>query len=344
MLWERPQMRFLKPNCMDPREKLQELEIPIRGMELAMTSGPSFPVIVIDEEFKDVLNSPKAEIGLKLEQAKCFATLKAPGKRMDIGQDWQLPLVLKKKTSNIHSYECSSTGNSHGIGLWNHMLLMFQKFENFRFLALLPWIVFTTFLRHSRMYGDPGRISAVIGALLILGRKNYGRPSEFGIARITEATTGLMCFVIVEILFQPARAATLAKTQLGQSLEALRDAIEDIVLFVYQKNMPTSTVLRDKQKKLTSHINKLQKFTVEAKLEPNFLFLPFYGACYEKLMGSLSRMADLLLFVAYKTEFLSQISEKFGVAWNEIQEQITDDLKHFREKVGYYLKCLEKMS
>lgn len=64
---------------MDPREKLQELEIPIRGMELAMTSGPSFPVIVIDEEFKDVLNSLKAEIGLKLEQAKCFATLKAPG-------------------------------------------------------------------------------------------------------------------------------------------------------------------------------------------------------------------------------------------------------------------------
>ncbi|KAJ4704728.1 p-hydroxybenzoic acid efflux pump subunit aaeB [Melia azedarach] len=456
MPWERPQMRFLKPKCIDPREKLQELEVPIRGMELALTSCPSFPVGMIDEELRDVLHSLKADIGLKLEQVKCYASFDATTapeikkecvhkslralKNISSTEDVPasfffycmellrdgLPVapssdcvvketektnteqssdsrnqnrskcklkqsrstlsMLPSRESLLFALKCSlSLGLAVLLGLaynrengyWSGLAIaisferkrqatftvtnaraqgtamgsvygiicciMFQKFENFRFLALLPWIVFTTFLRHSRMYGDPGRISAVIGALLILGRKNYGKPSEFAIARITEATIGLMCFVIVEILFQPARAATLAKTQLAQSLEALRDAIEDIVLFVHQKNIPTSTVLRDKQKKLTSHINELEKFTAEAKLEPNFWFLPFNDTCYEKLLGSLSRMADLLLFVAYKTEFLSEISEGFGVEWKDFKEQITDDLELFTEKVTYSLKCLEEV-
>lgn len=40
-------------------------------------------------------------------------------------------------------------------------------------------------VRHSKMYGQTGGVSAAIGALLILGRKNYGVPNEFAIARLT---------------------------------------------------------------------------------------------------------------------------------------------------------------
>ncbi|KAK1562731.1 hypothetical protein Q3G72_016248 [Acer saccharum] len=455
MLWERPQIRFLKHNYIDPTEKLQELEIPIKGMELALTSCPSFPVGLIDQELRDVLQFLKKQVSLKLEQAKCYASFDATTapeikkecidkplwtfKTISSTEDvpaffffyclellrnglpiapniacsmldgsktiteelsdsknegecmlkriWSSVLMLLPSSESlVFALKCSlSLGFAVLFGLiynrengyWSGLTIaisfankrkatftvanaraqgtamgsvygilccfIFQKVVNFRFLALLPWIVFTSFLRHSRMYGESGGISAVIGALLILGRKNYGTPSEFAIARITEATIGLICFITVEIIFHPARAATLAKTQLSGSLRALRDSIESIHLCADQTSKLTSRALRDKQQKLKSHINKLESFIEEAELEPNFWFMPFHGTCYRKLLGSLSRMADLLLFIAYKTEFLSQVSEMFGVDWKEIQEQIDDDLELFKERVGNSLKCLEEV-
>lgn len=454
MLWERPQIRFFKPNCLNPREKLQELEIPIRGMELALNSCRSFPVGMIDEELRDVLETSKAQIDLKLEQAKCYASFDATtapeiknectdkslltlgtisstedapasfffycmellqdgfpisrnskcvvkdekktkmedlsssqnqGKSMNLLK--RSLFILPSSESFIFALKCSiSLGLAVLFGLiynrengyWSGLTIaisfarnrqatfkvanaraqgtamgsvygilccfIFQKIENLRFLLVLPWIIFTTFLRHSRMYGEAGSISAVIGALLILGRKNYGTPTEFAITRITEATIGLICFIMVEMLCQPARAATLARTQLAQSLEALGEGIKDITLCADQKNMSTkSRALRDKQNKLKSHVLKLENFIAEAESEPNFWFLPFNATCYRKLLGSLSTMADLLLFVAYKIESLSQASERYGVAWEEFHEQINEELELFKEKVGYSMKCFEEV-
>uniref|UniRef100_A0A7N2M565 Integral membrane bound transporter domain-containing protein n=1 Tax=Quercus lobata TaxID=97700 RepID=A0A7N2M565_QUELO len=221
---------------------------------------------------------------------------------------------------------------------------IFQRFEDLRFLAMLPWIIFTNFLMHSRMYGQAGGISAVIGALSILGRTNYTSPSEFAIARISEACIGLICFLIVEILLNPARAATLAKTELSRTLGALQDWINSIVLCSNQKNMPASTLqaLREKQNKLKTHFNDLKKFISEAGLEPNFWFLPFHGPCYGKLLESLSKMLDLTSFVTYKIEFLSQVLKRFALDLNELQERMNDDLELFKERVGSSLKHLEK--
>ncbi|KAF7818508.1 p-hydroxybenzoic acid efflux pump subunit aaeB [Senna tora] len=35
MHWERPRMRVLDPNYIDPEENLQDMEIPVRGMDIA---------------------------------------------------------------------------------------------------------------------------------------------------------------------------------------------------------------------------------------------------------------------------------------------------------------------
>ena len=37
MKWERPQLKFLKANYMDLGKKLQDMEIPLRGMEIALS-------------------------------------------------------------------------------------------------------------------------------------------------------------------------------------------------------------------------------------------------------------------------------------------------------------------
>ncbi|KAM2467908.1 hypothetical protein FF1_009641 [Malus domestica] len=113
---------------------------------------------------------------------------------------------------------------------------------------------------HSKMYGQAGGISAAIATLLILGRENYGPPSEFAFARMIEASIGLLCFLLVEI-----------------------------------------------------------------------------GAGYNRVLGSLSKIADLLLFVAYKMEFIAQVEQNLGGVWEELRQQMNVDLELLKG-------CLEEAS
>ncbi|KAL1193875.1 hypothetical protein V5N11_031998 [Cardamine amara subsp. amara] len=220
---------------------------------------------------------------------------------------------------------------------------VFQRLEEFRFLPLLPWIVFAFFMRHSRVYGQPGGVTAAIGALLILGRRNYGAPTEFAIARIVEASIGLLCFVFGELLVTPARAATLAKTELSQCLDTFLDCIQSLVLCSEQKNQKMSVVtdLRKRQAKLKSHVEALERFIAEALTEPNIPFLrPLNGVSYDKLLGSFSKISDLCLYVCDGLENLSGVQPTFGVPW----DHISHDLKAFQEKLHSSVKCLKDIT
>ncbi|KAK6926941.1 hypothetical protein RJ641_008660 [Dillenia turbinata] len=186
---------------------------------------------------------------------------------------------------------------------------VFQRLLNTRFLSLFPWFIITSFLQQSRMYGPAGATAAVIGAIQILGRKNYGPPSEFAIVRIIEVFIGLSCSIIVEILLQPTRASTLAKIQLSKSLGTLYECIGSISLETGKDNF-----LEDKQKKLKMAVNELKQFVGEAEVEPNFWFLPFCGAAYKKLLVSLSK---------------------------DMGKYLDGDVELFKETVGSLIKCFE---
>ncbi|KAH7514448.1 hypothetical protein FEM48_Zijuj11G0090700 [Ziziphus jujuba var. spinosa] len=443
MKWERPQLKFLKANDIDLVKKLQEMELPLRGMEISLSFCPSIPVQMMDDGLKHVLHVSKVQAGLKLEQAKCSAPFdgttapEGKGETLDrpiwttkttsttqedlsamfllycmalltdgppVSQDLpnnlnedseeskEILYNFRKAWSNLNirarsqkfsfALKCSlSLGLAVFFGLlyqkengyWSGLtiaisfvtgrqatfnvanaraqgtvmgsiygilcLFVFQRFLELRLLALLPWIIISSFLIHSRIYGQAGGFSAAIGALLIVGRKNYGAPSEFAIARIIEASIGLLCFILVEILLNPVRAATLAKTELSQSIGALGDCIRNITLCSQQKNMPP---LSDKQHQLTHHVNELEKFIQEAQLEPNFWFLPFHGACYTKLLESLSAMVNLLLFISYQIEFLTEASQNFEGPLRELLQHMNDDLERFTKKVGSSLKSLQE--
>ncbi|GMY14574.1 FUSC_2 domain-containing protein [Fagus crenata] len=70
--WERPLIKFLKRTCIDAGEKLQHMELPISGMEIALTcSIASCTISMMDEELREVLGSLKVQIGQKFEQANC---------------------------------------------------------------------------------------------------------------------------------------------------------------------------------------------------------------------------------------------------------------------------------
>ncbi|KAG2272588.1 hypothetical protein Bca52824_067143 [Brassica carinata] len=212
---------------------------------------------------------------------------------------------------------------------------VFQRLEEFRFLPLLPWIAATVFMRHSRVYGQPGGVTSAIAALLILGRRNYGAPTDFAITRIVEASIGLLCFVLGEVLVTPARASTLARAELKHCLDAVLDCIGSLVLCSEQKNMPLSD-LRSKQAKLNSHVEALERLTSEALREPNVPFLkPLNAVSYNKVLVSLSKVSDLCLYVC---DGLTNLSGAHPL------DHVAHELKSFQEKLHSSVKCLEEMA
>ncbi|XP_030475622.2 uncharacterized protein LOC115692801 [Syzygium oleosum] len=451
--WERPGIRFLKPNYVNLGERLQEIELPLRGMEMALNSCSSFPIGMADQELQKASPKIKLHLRQKLEQARCFAPCDATTAPETEGDDIEKALrpfttiptsqeglpalfflhcvqilqhdvifgqILKtvdfksqdsvaqqSGEKNQAKYSCGGRRTRLNIkpscqslifalkcslslglavlfgliynkenGYWSGLTIAISfvtgrqptftvanaraqgtamgsvygllgyficgKSVHLRFLPLLPWIIFTSFLRHSRMYGQAGGISAVIGALLILGRRDYGPPTQFAIARIAEASIGLICYIIVELLCEPARASTLAKVELSTSLRKLGECIEGIVLCLEEKQWPDSKfhTFQEKLKDLRTRTSMYGVLTQEAVSEPNFWFLPFPGDCYLKILECLSKMVDLIQFTSFQLESVQRLSLGIGVAWKEIQEPLEQDLELFKKMIGTSIQFL----
>ncbi|KAK7325000.1 hypothetical protein VNO77_29006 [Canavalia gladiata] len=215
---------------------------------------------------------------------------------------------------------------------------VFERFLSIRFLSLLPWFIFTSFLRRSRMYGTAGGISAVVGAILILGRTNIGPPSEFAITRVTETFIGLSCSLFVDLIFMPKRASTCAKMELSRCLASLAHSIGSFTLLDAKTDSEDNN-----QRRLKMQVNELRKFVVEAEMEPNFWFRPFHNACYNKLLASLSRLVDLLRFGEHALKFLQQEFQKGETCGNEDMNMLQGELGHVKKLICCSLKSFEEI-
>ncbi|KAI3937920.1 hypothetical protein MKX01_027847 [Papaver californicum] len=459
MQWEKPLNRLIKQHDMNPTDRFQALEIPLKGIEIALTSSTSFPIRVVDQELKSLLFTLKEQTSLHLNQASYASpsgsstVLETNGKEVLRKLFLQPPQTINFLTRNdlpsffflfcmkllhdeymitwssqsadstnkpkanieesmqakqyqftkklfmisnlfrristkrlIYAAKCSGSlglavllgmifnkengfwaGLTVGVGMAGgreatykiannkaqgtvlgtiYGLLacfLFTRHLVFRFLSLIPWIIFTSFLKRSRMYDQAGAVSAVIAALIMLGRKNYGPPSEFAIVRITEAFTGLTCSIMLEILLRPTRASTMAKGGISKSLKLLYEFVESIDFSGHKSKMFLKE-LNEKENKLRVSINELGKFIAEAGVEPNFWFRPFHGVCYGKLLGSLSKMVDVMHFATQAIGLSVQESHKFGAAWVTLQELIGEDLQLFRKLVHSSVLCFEKVT
>ncbi|CAN4116110.1 unnamed protein product [Withania somnifera] len=436
--WEKSWLRLLNPYYTDPGHGFQNMDIAMKGMEVALTSCPSFPTRMIDKELFKVAHhvmmflgqimgqertflphNSVTEGGLEKESSRhshepvlptkqdqpalfflsCFkmcvsdsdntitpiteeprgTTERSRNKSCCRGVciDWTKPIINERML--VFAFKCSlSLGLAVLLGLlfntengyWSGLTIalsfvsgkqaifteanaraqgtaigsvygvlactIFQKVAQIRFLSLLPWIIFTTFLRHSRMFTQAGGTAAVIGSLLILGRKSYGPPSEFAIYRLTEAFIGLACFVIVELILQPTSSATLVKKHLYLIQGTLKDCTEQMVIDSRQKG------LTEKQRNLKSQILDLEKFIKDAILEPRFWFSPFPISCYQKLQQSLSKMADVLFFMSCDIEFLAQAFDRYYPDKKELQQYINKDLQHHKDALSSSVRCFEK--
>ncbi|KAJ8532952.1 hypothetical protein K7X08_015841 [Anisodus acutangulus] len=435
--WEKPWLRYLNPYFKEPGHGFQNMDISMKGMEVALTSHPSFPTRMIDKELFKLSHHVMMFLGEKMGQDRsslphnsatemefekessrqnhepilptkqdqpalfflsCFkmctsdsdtitpiterlsgttegSTNRSCCRRVCI--DWTMPIINERMV--VFAFKCSfSLGLAVLLGLlfntengyWSGLTIalsfvtgkqaifteanaraqgtaigsvygvlgctIFQKVAQIRFLSLLPWIIFTTFLRHSRMFTQAGGTAAVIGSLLILGRKSYGPPSEFAIYRLTEAFIGLGCFVVVELIMQPTSSATLVKKHLYLIQGTVKDCTKHMIVD------PRENGLIEKQRNLKSQVQDLEKFIKDAVLEPSFWFSPFPISCYQKLQISLSKMADVLFFMAYNIEFLSQAFNRYYPGKRELQQYINKDLQHFKDALSSSASCFEK--
>lgn len=195
------------------------------------------------------------------------------------------------------------------------------------------------------MYGQTGGLSADVGALLILDRKNFGDPHEFAIARLIEVFIGLSCFIAVELSLQQTRAATLADNQLYQTLRALQECIEVRGLRQKKDVLPSFLEMKDKQRNLKSQMDDLKKLVADAEMEPDFWFLPFPTSCYQKLLESMSNMMDMLYFIIFNMEKLQESAKGCDTRRiNELQEHMNKEVQLISEALSSSLKYLEKKS
>ncbi|XP_060168913.1 uncharacterized protein LOC132599617 [Lycium barbarum] len=442
MKWERFPFKFLRSYGDNPGDKFQEIQTPLRGMQIALENSPPFPVGILNTELKDGLEKLGDHISKQIKNMSLIESATVPesdahdaekflqtlqtiqptkkdlpslffifclknllskpifplsSKKESIGSNKQVDQeeFMRKTWNNLAitinsrrfmaAFKCSlSLGfailfgsiYSKENGFWAGLpvaislaatreatfkvanikaqgtvlgtvygvlgCFLFERFVQIRFLSLLPWFIVSSFLSRSRMYGQAGGISAVIGAVLILGRQGFGPPSEFAIARITETFIGLSCSIMVEILFHPTRASTLTKIQLSNSFKILHEGIDSITLSSSNKNS-----LDESLTKLKFHINELGKFIAEAEAEPNFWFLPFSSACYGKLIGSLSKMVEYLHFGSQALRFLEQQSTSTSIdsnVWKAIVNKLDADLMLFKDLIGTSTKCFEEVS
>ncbi|KAJ9565134.1 hypothetical protein OSB04_001100, partial [Centaurea solstitialis] len=367
--WERHRIRDFKRGFVNMGDRLDDIETPIKGMEMALAAIPSFPHEIANDELKTVLQSARVQEILKLEDAKCFVpfndAVTVPERKDDlfdkslhtlanvspthrnlpaffflscfellvnnsrmspkpethdaqkvhVAEDEFVNRPNKTQTSKerlVFALKCSiSLGLAVLLGMifdkkngyWSGLTIaisfvegrlpiftvanarvqgtaigtvygvlgscLLHQFPELRFVILLPWIVFTSLLHHSQMFGESGGIAAVIGALLILGRKNYGPPKEFAIARITEVSIGLFFFVLLELLLKPVRPTTMVKQQLSRCLRTVDECLHRIATRK-ENGAPISPSPREHLKKLKTDINHLKNLSQDAKSEPNF--------------------------------------------------------------------------
>ncbi|KAG2405976.1 uncharacterized protein HKW66_Vig0052310 [Vigna angularis] len=330
MDWERPQRRIFNSHKIDLQDKLQYLELPMRAMGIALSTC-TFPKRVIDEDLKG------------------FAMFLGLTYNKENGYWSGLTVALCFVTGRHSTFSLANArGQGTAMGSIYGVLccFVFQKCMGIRFLPLLPWVFFSSFLMYSRMYGRAGGISAVTGALLVIGINHNEKPSKFAFVRIVEATIGLICFVIVEILFNPFRASTLAKGKLSECLRSLQHCIDKTIIIPSEKEKSSSysQASQDEHLKLKFVVDQLEDVTMEAELEPNFWFIPFHNGCYRNMLESLSTMVDLLLFVAYSMEKVKLMLEKDETFFVDLSDRVNENVGNVKNKVGLILNCLEKIT
>ncbi|GFS37897.1 hypothetical protein Acr_00g0054680 [Actinidia rufa] len=296
MQWERLPMNFFRPYRMNPGDKLQELNMPLRGMQIAITntsSSSKFPIQILNQELKDDVLKLADHISQTLKKVSPFdqysspsTVLEAPNSE-DLIKSLQTLQNLKDLPSFfflyclklLHKKSTLPTSSAKEVPNTNSSKQNKYFFKEITSKRLMPAFKCSLSLGLAVLFGlmyskKDAHWSGLPVAITLAG----AREATFKVANVKAQGTVLGTvygvLVMVEMLLQPTRASTLARAQLSKSLGAVGECVGEMRIG------DSKTSLDDSQKKLKSCVSELGEFIGEAEVEPNFWFLPFHSGCY----------------------------------------------------------------
>ncbi|MCO5554582.1 hypothetical protein L7F22_008112 [Adiantum nelumboides] len=228
------------------------------------------------------------------------------------------------------------------------VVLATKDFPSLRLIALIPWVILTSFLRQSKLYGFSGAMSAFTGAVVILARTNKDSSDEsFTVVRIVEAFMGMASFIVVELLVMPRRAAGMVKIELVSALSAMRSHMAAALLMFSelrcQKCCALAVVnLKLQETTLRRSLARVQKLAKEATEEPQLWYSAFPANAYTKLMESQGRMVDMLHFGVCAFDIVVQTMSKADTGIQELHGTFDRTLYVLKESVLPLLEFLEE--
>lgn len=174
-----------------------------------------------------------------------------------------------------------------------------------RLLALIPWVVFTSFLRQSKLLGYAGAVSALTGAIVILARKNKdSTDEEFTVVRIVEAFMGMTSFILVELLVFPRRARKMVRAEVEEGLLRVSEVVMEVGEVAICKGeycegcrVVVMEEMRAKEKVLRKALRKQNELVKEASEEPQFWFEAFPVKLWSKVVEEQEKVVAFLRFV-----------------------------------------------
>ncbi|KAK3119519.1 hypothetical protein QOZ80_9AG0671710 [Eleusine coracana subsp. coracana] len=192
-----------------------------------------------------------------------------------------------------------------------------------RFLALLPWMLLSTFLKRSRAYGPAGGVAAALSGIIIMGRRYDEPPMAFTVARLVETFIGIACVVLADLLFHPGkRPSVLARAHLARCVATLTHCFSAAVT---DDDDHHHQLFR----KLKQELSLLRKHVAEARTEPTYLWLPpFPESAYGNIEGSLSRIAQLLQLCLQARVALAQPTLDLDAMADDFNRVVSTSLSH----------------
>ncbi|KAI5082733.1 hypothetical protein GOP47_0002476 [Adiantum capillus-veneris] len=169
-----------------------------------------------------------------------------------------------------------------------------------RYVALIPWVILTSFLRKSRIFAYGGGLSSFTAAVVILASeksKDYS-DQDFTVLRIVEALLGLASFVVVEILICPHRARSRVKPAMLIGIDKLQQFAGNILeACSYQEQSCAncwSDELRSEYQNLREMTSGLTQLVKEAAEEPQFWFEPFQEKIHLRVVEEERKVVEML--------------------------------------------------
>ncbi|EFJ06335.1 hypothetical protein SELMODRAFT_430800 [Selaginella moellendorffii] len=160
-------------------------------------------------------------------------------------------------------------------------------------VALAAWIVFTSFMKHSRLYGPLGNVSALIGAIFLVGHRKRVPLDRLAMLRMAETFLGIAAFVAVDYLILPRRnSSAMARAKATASADKIKRCTRAAVSAC--ADCEDGSTMEGAERDAGLAVAELEALVEEMKMEPCGMHDLLEERAFTKIVRSQKRILGLI--------------------------------------------------